>query len=256
MPVIKVNNLHSGYGDKEVLRGINFYIDSPKFIGIVGANGCGKTTLLKVLSGSLKAWQGTVFVQGLEVNKIDPKYRAKSLSYVSQENFCEFSFSCYDIIMMGRLPFLKRFQNEGKLDRDIVETVMELTNTWTFKEKSLNELSGGEKQRVYIARALAQKTNILLLDEPVSHLDIKYQVEILTLLKKLSQKGHLVLTVLHDLNLVAQFCDQVMIMKEGTILSQGVPGQILVPSNIQDAFSIKVDVLNHPSTNIPYVIPV
>lgn len=255
MSIIKVDKLHFAYGKKEVLKGIGFSIDKSEFVGIIGANGCGKSTLLKNISGYLTPVSGKIFICGKDINRFNTKEKARYIGYVPQDIIYDFDFSCYDIVMMGRFPYLKRFQQEKKIDRDIVRECMEITNTWQFKDTSIRELSGGERQRVYIARALAQKPQILLMDEPVSHLDIKYQIEILSLLKELSEKGILVIAVLHDINLTSQFCDEIFMMKDGKIMASGLPRYVLTHSNIQIAFSIDVELLENPMSNIPYVIP-
>lgn len=255
MSIIKVDELHFSYGEKEVLKGIEFTIDKSRFVGIIGANGCGKSTLLKNISGYLAPTSGKIFICGKDINRFNIKEKARYIGYVPQDLNYDFEFSCYDIVMMGRFPYLKRFQSEKKIDRDVVRECMEITNTWQFKDTSIRELSGGERQRVYISRALAQKPQILLMDEPVSHLDIKYQVEILSLLKELSSKGILVIAVLHDINLTSQYCDEIFMMKDGRIMASGSPRNVLTRSNIQIVFSIDVDVLDNPVLNAPYVIP-
>lgn len=256
MTILQVEKLHFSYGKNKVLKGIDFSIDESMMVGIIGGNGSGKSTLLKNISGYLKPQSGNVIIQNRNIKDFPIKEKARYIAYVPQEMPYDFNFSCYDIVMMGRMPFLRRFQQEGKEDKNIVRESMEITNTWKFKDKNINELSGGERQRVYIARALAQKPSILLMDEPVSHLDIKYQIEILSLAKELSSKGILVITVLHDINLTSQFCDEIFIMKKGQIMDSGSPEKVLKPDNIKSAFSINVELLNNPNTQIPYVIPI
>ncbi len=256
MALLEVNNLYGGYESHEVLKGIDFKIDSARLVGIIGANGCGKTTLLKNLSGYFKPWQGNVNIAQENILAMNIRKRAKTVGYVPQNIPCDFSFTCYDLVMMGRAPYLGRFQREGELDRETVMNSMTLTHTWEFRNRFINELSTGERQRVYIARALAQQPKILLLDEPVSHLDIKYQVEVLNLLKELTCQGILVLVVLHDINLASQFCDEIMIMKDGTVLCRGTSAEVLLVQNISHAFSVDVKILDNPLTRTPYIVPV
>lgn len=255
LALLQVKNLLFKYGTDPVIKGMNLTIDSPQLIGIIGANGCGKTTLLKNISGYLKPTQGCVTIAQKEVQKMSIRERAQNIGFVPQQPPSDFAFTCYDLIMMGRTPHLKRLQKEGAVDHAIVQEAMALTYTSHLQDRLATELSGGERQRIYIARALAQKPRILLLDEPIAHLDIKYQVEILTLLKNLSQKGILILTVLHDINLAAQFCEEIIMMKEGTIISRGKPRDILSPKNISTVFSLDVEIIPHPLTNTPYIIP-
>jgi len=253
MSILKVENLHFSYGKKEILKGLSFSVDESTIIGIIGANGSGKTTLLKNISGYLKPASGNVFIEDRNIRDFSIKEKARYISYVPQDMEYGFNFTCFDIVMMGRMPFLKRFQWESKKDRDIVKKSMEMTNTWQFKDYKLSELSGGERQRVYIARALAQEPKILLMDEPISHLDIKYQIEILSFVKDLSTKGILVIAVLHDINLASQFCHEILIMKNGKLMDLGSPNKVITPESIKSAFSIDVELLENPNNNIPYV---
>jgi iron complex transport system ATP-binding protein len=255
MALLQINNLVFRYEKNPVLKGVNLSVDTPQLMGIVGANGCGKTTLLKNTSGYLKPLRGQIMIAQKEVQKMTFRERAQNIGFVSQENPSDFAFTCYDLVMMGRTPHLNRFQREGTADRDIVREAMELTHTWQLKDRLATELSGGERQRVYIARALAQKPKLLLLDEPVSHLDIKYRLEILSLLKNLAHSGILVLTVLHDINLASQYCEEIVIMKEGTILARGKPQTMLNPKNLRTAFSVEVKIMPNPISKTPYVVP-
>jgi iron complex transport system ATP-binding protein len=255
MYILEIKDLYFSYGNRQVLRGINLKVDKSKMIGIIGANGSGKTTLLKNISGYLKPEKGSVLIFGKNIKGLSVKERAKLIGYVPQDIIYDFDFTCYDIVMMGRIPYLRRFQTEGKEDREIVKEAMEMTNTWQFKDKLVKELSGGERQRVYIARALAQRPRILLMDEPVSHLDIKYQIEILSIAKELSSKGILVISVLHDINLASQFCDEIILIREGTIMAQGKPKEVITFENIKLGFSIDVQIFEDPFTRTPYVIP-
>ena len=253
MPILRVENLHFSYGKKEVLKGLNFSVFESKVIGIIGSNGSGKTTLLKNISGYLKPTFGNIFIEDRNIRELSIKEKARYISYVPQDIRCDFQFTCYDIVMMGRMPFLKRFQSESQKDKDIVKRSMEMTNTWQFRDTMINQLSGGEKQRVYIARALAQEPKILLMDEPISHLDIKYQIEILSFVKELSKRGILVIAVLHDINLASQFCHEILIMKKGKLMDLGSPNKVITPENIKSAFSIDVELLKNPKNNTPYV---
>ena len=181
--------------------------------------------------------------------------RARQISFVSQDTSEHFSFSAYDVVMMGRTPYLKRFQRESPADRQIVQNAMELTDTWTLKDRLITELSGGEKQRVYLARSLAQQPQILLLDEPLSHMDLKFQMSTLSLLKNLARQGMLILAVLHDINLASQYADEIIIMKEGSIISRGKPQDIVNTEHLRYAFAVDVDIIPNPRTRMPIVIP-
>lgn len=255
MSIVKVEDLHFSYGKNKVLSGINFDIDGFKMVGIIGANGSGKTTLLKNISGYLKPHRGSVYIAGKNVSGMNSREKARYIGYVPQDMYSDFEFSCIDIVMMGRTPYLRRFQRETENDLSIVKESMILTDTWDLRDRYINELSGGQRQRVYIARALAQQPKILLLDEPVSHLDIKYQIDILSMLKQLTSKNILVFAVLHDINLTSQFCDIILMMDSGKIISKGTPDEVLTVENIKKVFSIDADVYRNPVSDTPYVIP-
>lgn len=254
MSIVKVDDLHFSYGKIEVLRGINFDIDGFKMVGIIGANGCGKTTLLKNISGYLKPYRGNVYIAGKNVSSMNSREKARLIGYVPQDMYSDFEFSCIDIVMMGRIPYLRRFQKETENDLRIVRESMMLTDTWNLRDRYLNELSGGQRQRVYIARALAQQPKILLLDEPVSHLDVKYQIELLSILKQLTAKGIIVFAVLHDINLSSQFCDLILLMKDGEIASIGTPNEVITAENIKMVFSVDADVIRNPITDTPLIV--
>lgn len=255
MSMIDVQNLNTGYAEHKVLHDVCFRIDKYQFMGIIGANGSGKTTLLKSISGYLRPSSGSIRLFGKDIQKYTIKERAKLIGYVPQDIPIDFQFRCYDIVMMGRFPYLRRFHSKSNTDRDIVEDCMKLTDTWNFKDKMISQLSGGERQRVFIARALAQNPRILLLDEPISHLDIKYQVEILSLLRMLAAKGILIIAILHDINQTSQFCDEIMILKAGRILAKGTPQKVITTQNIHSAFSIDIEVFTPPMAHNPYIIP-
>lgn len=255
MTAIKIEHLHFAYPDKTILRGVNLAIDGGKFTGILGPNGCGKTTLLKNISGYLTPHNGEIIILNRPVNRLSKKEKARLIGYVPQETTSEFNFTNHDVVMMGRMPYLKRFQKESRIDRETVREAMELTRTWDLKDRFINQLSGGERQRIFIARALAQKPSILLMDEPVSHLDIKHQISIINLISSLCHTmGITALVVLHDINLAARYCDNIVLMKDGEIISTGSPLQALTRKNIRNVFDIDVNILRPHNVILP-VIP-
>ncbi|MDI3478168.1 MAG: cobalamin transport system ATP-binding protein [Thermoanaerobacterium sp.] len=254
MSIVNVEDLHFSYGKIQALKGVNFKIEDYKMVGILGSNGSGKTTLLKNLSGYLKPSKGNVSIAGKSTYSMKSKDKAMLIGYVPQDVYSDFEFTSYDVVMMGRTPYLRRFQRESKKDISIVKEAMILTNTWDLKDRYINELSGGQRQRVYIARALAQEPKILLLDEPISHLDVKYQIEVLSILKQLTTKDILVFAVLHDINLSSQFCDFILLMKDGEIISMGTPNEVLTAENIKMAFSVDADIIRNPITDTPLIV--
>ncbi|MHC1636894.1 MAG: ATP-binding cassette domain-containing protein [Candidatus Nezhaarchaeales archaeon] len=253
---LRVLGVDFSYGTREVLRGITVTLEGGEFIGLMGPNGSGKTTLLKVMNNVLKPRKGTVMVDEREVSKLKIKDMAKLFGVVSQEYETSFSFTALDVVLMGRNPYLSRLRGESKRDYEIAIKSMELTNTLHLVDRPFNELSGGEKQRVMIARALAQEPKIMLLDEPTSHLDVSSQIEILELLKKLcKEKGLLIIAVIHDFNLAAYYCDKIILMKDGCIYAMGKPEEVLTPESIEEVFGVKVSIQRHPITGTIYVTP-
>ncbi|NCN64780.1 MAG: heme ABC transporter ATP-binding protein [Candidatus Altiarchaeum hamiconexum] len=255
--MISVRNLSFNYKSKKVLDDINFDVQKGAFLGVLGENGAGKSTLLEIISKILKPYKGEILIAKKDINFYSLKEIAKIIAFVGQgESYSSnIPFLVSEIILMGRSPHLSRFQRESKKDIEIVNNAMQLTNVLKFKSRFINELSGGERQRVVIARALAQEPKILLLDEPVSNLDIRYQIEILNLIKNLSRNGITVVCVMHDLNLAAMFCDTLLLLSNGKILANGMPEEVLTTENIKMAYGIEMNVRKE-KTNFINVIPV
>ncbi|AKN33442.1 ABC transporter [Clostridium carboxidivorans P7] len=254
-PEVKVHNLSCSFESNEVLHNININFEKNKFYSILGPNGSGKTTLLKKLGKTLESEKKTIFIENKDVIDFKNKALAKKLAVVPQNTILDFDFSALDIVLMGRSPHISRFQQESKEDYDIVENAMKITNTWHFRDKYINQLSGGEQQRVVIARALAQDTDIILLDEPISHLDIHHQIEILDTIKSLSKKVTII-AVLHDLNLAAQYSDYLILVNKGSIAFQGTPEEVLIEENIKKVYDINMCMIKNPVTGKPYIIPI
>ncbi|CAJ38033.1 heme ABC transporter ATP-binding protein [Methanocella arvoryzae] len=252
--MLDVTDLSCKYGNARILENIFFTTRKGECIGIIGPNGSGKSTLLKTLSKVMKPASGSIVVCGKELKDISMNELARSMAVVPQDTNVDFNFSCLDIVLMGRHPHLGRFAVEGKKDYDIARQSMELTNTWHLKDRNISELSGGERQRVIIARALTQEPSVLLLDEPVSHLDINHQIEIMELIQHLkNDRGLLVIVVIHDLNLAARYCDRLILLNENTIQAAGTPSEVLTREHIRRAFRADVLVRRHPMTGTIYI---
>jgi iron complex transport system ATP-binding protein len=254
--VINVNNLSWSYNGGFCISDIDLQIKEGSFTGIIGPNGSGKTTLLRNISSSLKPRKDTVYIENKDILSYSTRHLAQKMSFVPQSTQVDFDFTVLDIVLMGRNPYLGRLQDEGEIDLRIAREAMEVTGTLNLHNRKITSLSGGERQRVIIARAIAQQANIILLDEPISHLDIRHQIEILNLLEQLVKEHHkTVVTVLHDLNLSARYCNYLILLDNGRIYCKGTPAEVLTPENIQNIYGIKVTMLQHPSRSIPYIVP-
>ena len=257
MVTLTIDGVDCYYGSVKVLENIRFSVKEEDFIGVLGPNGSGKTTLLRTISRTLKPSKGVILINDVDIYALKSVQVAKQMAVVPQDTIIAFDFTALDIVLMGRNPYLSRFQMEGEKDVAIARKAMELTNTWHLAERPVNELSGGERQRVIIARALVQEPKILLLDEPTVHLDINNQLEIMDLLKGLClKKGLIVLAVFHDFNLAAQYCNSALLLNDGKIVSAGTIDTVLTDENIKSIFQVDAIVKRHPITNSLYVIPV
>lgn len=256
MVLLNIDGIECRYGSVKVLENITFFVKDGDFIGILGPNGSGKTTLIRSISRVLKPYRGSILLDGKDVYVLKGVDVAKQVAVVPQESSIGFSFTALDIVLMGRNPHLRRFQMESQRDFEIAKKAMVLTNTWHLAERPVNELSGGERQRVIIARALAQGPRILLLDEPMMHLDIVNQLEIMDLIKDLCLKQRMiVLAVFHDLNMAARYCTSALLLKKGRVFSAGTVEEVLTAENIREVFAVDALVRKNPVTNSLYVIP-
>lgn len=240
---LRINNIACRYDAANVLENIDFSAKGGDFIGVVGPNASGKSTLLKSISKVLKPYTGVVLLNERDVHTLKSAEIAKNLAVVPQESVISFAFTALEVVLMGRTPHLNRFEMESTQDLIIAQKSMELTNTWYLAERPIDTLSGGEKQRIIIARALTQEPRVLLLDEPTDHLDINHQIEILDLIKRLSkEKEMVVIGVFHDLNIVSQYCDRLILLHKGRIFAAGGAGDVLTGENIEKVYGVKVTV--------------
>lgn len=256
MVLLSVDGVECRYGSVKILENVSFTVNEGDFVGIIGPNGSGKTTLLKSISRTLKPAKGTIILDKTDIYSIKSMDLAKQMAIVPQESNIGFSFTALDIVLMGRNPHMKRFQMETEADLTIVRKAMSRTNTWHLADRPINELSGGEKQRVVIARALAQEPKVLLLDEPLTHLDMINQLEIMDLVKELCTKERLiVLAVIHDLNLAARYCSSILLLKGAKIFAAGAIEKVLTSENIKSVFHVDAIVKKSLVTNSLFVIP-
>lgn len=254
MSALKVKDISFRYGMDDVLKTISLNIGTGQLVSILGPNGSGKTTLLKNMCNILEPHEGEIDILDQSIEKYSYKELAKKVAVVHQSAEHDFEFSVEDVVLMGRYPYMKHFQNEGANDYKIADEAMRKTSTEHLRHKSIKAISGGERQRVMIARALTQETDILMLDEPISHLDIKYQIEILKLCKKLNMEKQLtIVTTLHDINLASRFSDYIVLMKDGAIITYGKPEDVITIENITKVYELDVElILSH---SYPMIIP-
>jgi iron complex transport system ATP-binding protein len=251
---LEAQDVSCGYGGEDVLRGVTIGIRPGELVAVAGPNGSGKSTLVRVLSRVLAPRQGRVELEGRDLYGMPPRDCARALAVLPQESAIEFEFTCVEVVELGRAPHLGRFQSEREEDRAAVRSAMERTGTWDLRDRSIVELSGGERQRVFLARAFAQEPRALLLDEPTSHLDLAYQVEILRLARKqAAERDVAVLAVMHDLNLAAAFADRMALLFKGRVAAAGAPADVLREDTLREVYGADVSVRPHPDTGRPYV---
>lgn len=253
--LLRVESVFGGYAKESVLKDVSFQIRKGEFLGIIGPNGSGKSTLLKLMSRVLVPQKGRIVFQDMDITKIKLKALCQKIAFVPQDTPINFSFTVEEIVLMGRIPHLKRLQSEGKKDLAVAEQALLLTDALPLKDRKIDSLSAGERQRVIIAKALAQEPILLFLDEPTSHLDIGHQIQILDLLKKLNQEKNLcVVVVLHDLNLASEYCNRLILLNEGRIAKAGEPADVLTYQIIEAVYKTVVVVKQNPISSKPYVV--
>ncbi|MEA2103512.1 MAG: ABC transporter ATP-binding protein [Candidatus Cloacimonadota bacterium] len=253
--MIKTKKLNFKYDKIKILKEISCEISKGDFVGIIGPNGAGKSTFVKCLSGFLKPNAGKIFIDNEAIEKYDKTKLAKKIAVVVQQPYYEFDFSVTEIVLMGRFHNLKFLESYGRTDFEITKKTLETLSISHLAERKISELSGGEVQLVMIALALNQNTDVLLFDEPASHLDIHHQINIFTILKKMNkQQGKTILAVSHNINLTAEYCDKIMLMSDGQIVEFGTVENVLHSENLSKTFQIPIKTTRNPFTNKPGII--
>lgn len=254
MALLEAKNLSAGYENGFVIENISFSLKEGEFISILGRNGSGKSTLIKALQGLLKNVSGQVRVDEKNIFLLKSRQIAKKIAYVPQIFSYSFEFSVLEIIHMGRYIHQGRLGGTSSLDSRKVEEVMNLAEISHLREKKIAHLSGGERQRVFIARALAQDTPLLFLDEPSSHLDISYQVEIYQILKRLQkEKGKTIFTTEHNINLAIPYSEKIMFLKGGKVQAVGPPKKLITRENIKKVFQADVEIRENIHSRLPEI---
>ena len=232
---IKTENVNVVLEDNNILKDINIEVDNKEVVGIIGPNGSGKSTLLKCIYRVLKPSNGIVKFDYADIKNISVKESSKKLAVLSQHNNYNFDFTVKEIVLMGRSPHKKFMERDNKEDYDIVNDALKKVDMMNFKDRNFQSLSGGEQQRVILARALAQQPKCLILDEPTNHLDIKYQLQLMRIVKSLNIE---VIAAIHDLNIATMYCDKIYVLKDGKIVQYGTPKEILTPQLIKNVYEV------------------
>lgn len=249
-----VNDITFSYASTPILEGIQMELADSEVLGVVGPNGAGKSTLIRCINIILKPDQGSILLEGEEIIHMDPIEIAKKLGYVPQTTTHTFPATVFDTVLMGRRPHIG--WRSGEKDVKMVDEVLKLMEIEDLAMRDFNQLSGGQRQKVLIARALAQEAGTLLLDEPTSNLDIQHQLEVMEIIRYLvAKKGISAIMAVHDLNLALRYTDRVLIMKGGRIFDAGVPSEVLTPENIMSVYNVEAEVINS-NGRIPYVVPI
>lgn len=239
--MLQVENLSFKIKEKKILVQAGFQVHEGEFVGIIGPNGSGKSTLLKNVYKVLKPQEGKIMFMNRDLLTMSNREMAQQLAVVIQEQEASFDFTVEEVVMMGRHAKKKMMESENEADREIVHQTLQATGLYEIREQSFITLSGGEKQRAFIARALVQDTPCLLLDEPTNHLDIKYQLELMNLVK--AQKKTVV-AVIHDLNIASMYCDRLYALKEGKIVASGTPKQVLTTEFIKEVYEVEAEIFD------------
>ncbi|WP_154606324.1 ABC transporter ATP-binding protein [Arthrobacter sp. AQ5-05] len=254
--ILSARELSLGYGPRAIVEELSLTLPAGKVTIIVGANACGKSTLLRGLARLLPPSAGVVHLNGVDIHKVPTRALARELGILPQTPTAPDGISVADLVGRGRSPHQGWFRQWTTADDDAVAAALNVTGTAELADRSIDELSGGQRQRVWIAMALAQETNVLLLDEPTTYLDLAHQVEVLDVVSELNaRRGTTVAIVLHDLNLAARYADHLVAMKAGSILAQGAPGEVLTAELVRDVFGLESVVVPDPVVGTPMVVP-
>jgi iron complex transport system ATP-binding protein len=246
-----------GYGGDPVVRDLTLDVPDGLVTTIIGPNGCGKSTLLRTLARLLKPTAGRVRLDGEAIDAVATREVSRRLALLPQSPIAPDGLRVRDLVGRGRHPHQRWFRQWSPTDEDLVEQALRMTDTWELRDRALDQLSGGQRQRAWVAMTLAQDTDLVLLDEPTTFLDLAHQVEVLDLVTRLNrERGRTVAMVLHDLNLAARYSDLVVVMKDGAVVARGTPQDVFTSDLLGDVFGLAADVLDDPRTGLPVVVPV
>ncbi|GAA0100607.1 ABC transporter ATP-binding protein [Paraclostridium bifermentans] len=255
--MISCKNLKVGYEEKVIIENLSLSINKGEVVSIIGPNGCGKSTLLKTLSRIIKPMIGGIYIQNESIKNLKSKHISQKVCLLSQHNDAPGDLTVEELVYFGRIPHKKWYESKTKSDEEIVNWAIENTGLKRYKNTPINSLSGGERQRAYIAQALCQKPDILLLDEPTTYLDISYQLEVMELVREINEKFNItIVMVLHELNQASKYSDRLVIMKDGEIVSDGCPKEVINKETIKQVYKIECDIDNDPISNKPRIHPI
>ncbi len=252
---IRMNRVTFSYNNGAVLRDVDLSIGRGEMVGLIGPNGAGKTTLIRLVSGILAARRGDVSLQGVDTRRMKRSVIAREVAVVPQQLSVPPAYTVEEVVLLGRTPFMKPWRDLSATDRDVVQRTMDAVGICHLALRAFSSLSGGERQKAVLAMALAQETEVLLLDEPTAHLDISHQVEMLELLAGMNARTHLtVVAAMHDLNLASAYFRRLVLLKAGAVVADGPPDAVLTAATIGSAYSVPVQVQPHPVSGVPQVI--
>ena len=253
MTAISLENVNFAYNGSFRLEDIDLDIEAGDLTGIIGPNGSGKSTLVKLMAGYIAPDSGRVLIDGQPLAWFKRRAVAQKLAVVSQGIHTDFDFTVEEMVSLGRLPHLGRWQSEGPGDSQAIEWALDITRLTDFRQRAYNRLSGGEAQRVMVAQALAQQPEILLLDEPTTYMDMAYQQEMFTLMTRLNQQGITVVAVLHDVNMAALYCKELVAIRGGRIFAKGAAEEVITRENIKEIYGCTVEISRHPAAGRPQI---
>lgn len=237
---ISAEHICVSYDTNEILKSVSISVEKKEFVGLIGPNGSGKSTLLKCIYRVLKPDKGCVMLGDKAIDTMSYKSSAKKMAVVAQHNYYNFDFSVREVVQMGRSPHKKAMEQDNANDYEIVQKALNTVGMSKFANRSFSTLSGGEQQRVILARALAQQTPCLILDEPTNHLDITHQLQLLKIVKNLDVT---VISAIHDLNIAAMFCDRIYVLKEGNMIENGTPREVLTSKLIKEIYQVESEIV-------------
>lgn len=254
--MLEIKSLFVSYGSRQALNDISLEVKAGELLVVIGPNGAGKSTLIRAVSGALPLVHGSVHVNGLDLSRLSPSQRARQIAVVPQARHLPAAVTVYQSVLMGRTPYLGWLGHTGQQDHHSAHAALERTRCLELVERPVGELSGGEQQRVLLARALAQETPVLLLDEPTTHLDLQHQSGLLNLVRQLVVQQQLAaLMVLHDLNLASIYADRIALLVGGKLMALGKPAQVLTEANLTQVYQVPVHIIPHPEYGSPLVLP-